>query len=240
MCTVLIADDELITIKKLFNDIIRRNKDIKLIGITNNGKEVLNHMENELPDVLMLDLKMPEMSGIEVLDKLILEKEKYLVKTKIIIISSYLEELYDSSKYRNYIYATLPKPHNINKLMSLLEAINEEIRNDDISKYVKNELSIFNFNKETEAYKYLIETIYEVIYRKVDDFDLENDIYYKIARINKKRTLQIKWAVEKSINTMFINTNYDVIQRYFNFTEYKKPTTKFFIKHIVENYNKSK
>jgi len=31
MCTVLIADDELATVKQLFNSIIERNKEVKLI-----------------------------------------------------------------------------------------------------------------------------------------------------------------------------------------------------------------
>lgn len=55
MCNILIADDELITVKNLFNNIVERNRNIKLIGITNNGKEVLSYMENNAPDVLLLD-----------------------------------------------------------------------------------------------------------------------------------------------------------------------------------------
>ena len=64
MCSILIADDELIIVKQLFNDIIERNQNIKLIGITNNGKEVLNWMENNKPDIWLLYLMMPKMNGI--------------------------------------------------------------------------------------------------------------------------------------------------------------------------------
>ena len=238
MCTILIADDELETVKQLFNSIIKENRNIKLIGITNSGKEVLNYMKQEAPDILFLDLMMPEMNGIEVLDKLIIEKEKYLTKTKIIIISSYLKTIYDSEKYRNYIYATLPKPYNINKLAYFLNEINKEIKDNKIMDYIINELSIFNFNKGTTAYRYLVETIYEIIVNDNIDFDLENEIYHKIANKNQKRIIQIKWSIDKLIATMSLNTKYNIIQEYFEFDEYKKPTTKFFIKHIIDNYYK--
>ena len=237
MCSILIADDELIIVKQLFNDIIERNQNIKLIGITNNGKEVLNWMENNKPDILLLDLMMPKMNGIEVLDKLIEQKDKYLTKTKIIIISSYLEQLYDSDKYRNYIYATLPKPYNIDKLMELINAVDSEIRDNDIDICIQKELEKFNFNRDTEAYKYLKETIHEIIYKNNDKFKLEGEIYNKVAIMNKKSTIQIKWTIEKMMDIMYINTRYDIIKEYFNFKEYKKPTTKNFIKNVVENIN---
>lgn len=236
MCSILIADDELITVKKIFNSIIERNKNIKLIGITNDGKEVVDYMKNNAPDILLLDLMMPKMNGIEVLDSLIAEKDKCLVKTKIIIISSYIEKLYSSNKYREFIYGLLPKPYNLDKLMQLIDSVDDNIKENNIKKYIHNELRKFNFNTETEAYKYLEETIYEILYNDKMKFELENDIYIKVAKMNKKNPIQIKWVIDKMIDVMCINTRYDIIREYFNFKEYKKPTTKIFIKHIVENF----
>lgn len=238
MCNILIADDELITVKNLFNNIVERNKNIRLIGITNNGKEVLNYMEKNAPDVLLLDLMMPKMNGIEVLDRLIDEKEKFLVKTKIIIISSYIDKLYNSNKYREFIYGVLPKPYNLDKLMQLIDSVDYDIKEYDIKEYIQEELKKFNFNKETEAYKYLEETIFEILYNDKIKFELENDIYIKVAKMNQKSSIQIKWSIDKMIDVMCINTDYNIIKEYFDFNEYKKPSTKVFIKHIVENFEK--
>lgn len=236
MCTVLIADDELITVKNLFNSLIEKNKDIHLIGITSNGKEVLEYMKKEQVDILLLDLMMPEMSRIEVLDTLILQKEEYLSKTKIIVISSYLEKLYDENKYREYIYAILPKPYNVDKLLEMIKTISSESENENAINYIKEELSKFNFNKKTIGYKYLMESIYEIISRNQSNFELENDIYKIVAKINDRKPIQIKWTIDKMINKMFVNTKYNIIQNYFEFNEFQKPTTKSLIQHIISKY----
>ena len=207
-----------------------------MVGITNDGKEVLKCMENNTPDILLLDLMMPKMNGIEVLDKLIAEKDRFLSKTKIIIISSYIEKLYSSNKYREFIYGLLPKPYDLDKLMQLIDNVDDNIKENNIRKYINNELKKFNFNNETEGYRYLEETIYEILYNDKIKFELEKDIYIKVAKSNHKNPLQIKWVIDKIINTMYINTKYDIIKEYFDFREYKKITSKVFIKHIVENY----
>ena len=93
MSTILIADDELTTVKNIFNGLMEKENDIKIIGISSNGKEVLEIMQKNIPDILILDLMMPEMDGLELLDILIEQKDKYLTKTKVIVISSYIDKL---------------------------------------------------------------------------------------------------------------------------------------------------
>ena len=54
-----------------------------------------------------------------------------------------------------------------------------------------------------------------------------------LSSIDKKR---IKWNIEKSIETMFINTDIKYVTNYFYIEEYEKVTPKLFITTIVENY----
>lgn len=237
MSTILIADDDLITVKNIFNNIMKNNKEIKVIGISNNGIEVLEYMEEFTPDILLLDLMMPKMNGIEVLDKLIDNKEKYLKKTKIIIISSYIDKLFKRDTYREYIYDILPKPYNIERLVEIIEKINEENNNFKILSYINNELNKFNFNQNTSSFKYLKDTIYFILTERQINFELENDIYKKVAKINcKKNEKIIKWAIEKLMENMYTNTKYNAVKTYFNLVEDKKPTTKLFIRYIVNKY----
>ena len=239
MSTILIADDELTTVKNIFNSIVQRNNEVKLIGISGNGKEALIIIQNNMPDILLLDLMMPEMNGIELLDKLIEEKEKYLTKMKIIVISSYINKIYTNNKYREFIYAILPKPYITSQLLKLIEEINIQIENNNIKKYIEETLNKFNFNKNSSAYKYLKDAIYLIIYEGINNFELEKDIYKKVAKINnKKNEMVIKWSIEKLMSNMYINTKYDKVKKYFNYDT--KLTTKLFIREIVENFKEGR
>ena len=63
---ILIAEDEEITLKHLVNALKTEGYDV--FG-TKNGREALNALSREHFDVLITDIKMPEMNGIELLEK---------------------------------------------------------------------------------------------------------------------------------------------------------------------------
>lgn len=69
--TVLIADDEIEFASTLVARLRLRNF---RADMTNSGKATLAAIEREQPDVLVLDLKMPDLDGLEVLASL---QEKY-------------------------------------------------------------------------------------------------------------------------------------------------------------------
>ncbi len=69
--TVLIADDEV----EFASTLVARLQLRKFrASMTNSGKATLSAIEQEQPDVLILDLKMPDLDGLEVLTSL---QEKY-------------------------------------------------------------------------------------------------------------------------------------------------------------------
>ncbi len=65
--TILIADDHPIFLKGL-SMMLNEVSEFKVIGEVNNGKEMLDILDrysDSLPDVVLTDIKMPEMDGIE-------------------------------------------------------------------------------------------------------------------------------------------------------------------------------
>lgn len=81
MKTILIADDSWIARRGIGSYI---SSDKWRIVEAENGKDALSKIEEETPDLVLLDLLMPEMGGLEVLEKLA-EKE---LSPPVIVLSA--------------------------------------------------------------------------------------------------------------------------------------------------------
>jgi DNA-binding NarL/FixJ family response regulator len=84
---VLIADDHPIFRKGLLLAISVEHS-IKIIGEAGNGHEALRLTEELKPDVLVLDIEMPEMNGIQVVEEII----KRHIRVAVVFLTMYKEE----------------------------------------------------------------------------------------------------------------------------------------------------
>ncbi|MFQ5461872.1 MAG: chemotaxis response regulator protein-glutamate methylesterase [Phycisphaerae bacterium] len=66
---VLVVDDAL-TYRKIIRDILAKTPGVDVVGVAGNGKIALQKIEQLHPDLLTLDLEMPEVDGLEVLRRL--------------------------------------------------------------------------------------------------------------------------------------------------------------------------
>ncbi|MCF8045335.1 MAG: chemotaxis response regulator protein-glutamate methylesterase [Desulfarculaceae bacterium] len=62
--------DDTIVYRKIVGDILKEIPEIEVAGTANNGKIALSKINSVKPDFITLDIEMPELSGIEVLQKL--------------------------------------------------------------------------------------------------------------------------------------------------------------------------
>lgn len=84
---IFIADDHPVFRKGLI-DIISEEKSFELIGEASDGKNAIQEILKSLPDIAILDINMPELSGFDVVRML----NKHDVKTKIIFLTMYKED----------------------------------------------------------------------------------------------------------------------------------------------------
>lgn len=68
MTTLLIADDHPMILTAL--DVLLRDSEFELVGSASTGAEALKEIEARQPDIVMLDVRMPGGSGVEVLKRL--------------------------------------------------------------------------------------------------------------------------------------------------------------------------
>jgi len=84
---IVIADDHRLFREGLI-ELLRREEAIEVVGEAANGREVLKALDEFHPDVLLLDLFMPEMDGLDVLPQ-IRERNS---GTKVLILTGYFDQ----------------------------------------------------------------------------------------------------------------------------------------------------
>lgn len=84
---VLIVDDHFV-VREGLKLIIETSDSFQIIGEAANGGEALSFIEKKKPDVILMDLNMPKMSGLETIEAL----NKKQNHTPIIILTTYNED----------------------------------------------------------------------------------------------------------------------------------------------------
>lgn len=112
--TILVVDDEE-AVLRLFQKILKKEEYTVLMA--NNGKTALEQVERKRPDLVILDLKMPDMSGIETLRRI----NRLNENIEVIIITGYgsMETARAAMRLGAYDYIT--KPFEINYIRGLIE-----------------------------------------------------------------------------------------------------------------------
>ena len=237
MLNMIIADDNFYYAKMLMNYINEKNDDVRVYGITLDGKETIYLLNNDDKiDLFLLDLNMPVYTGIEVLN-LLNENKRIKYQNSCIVISGETDMIKEVIG-NNIVYSIIYKGCNMSKI---LEKINElieykkEIKKEEtIKEKITKELRFLHFNESYLGTKYLKESIYFIITDLNKNFEnLKKEVYPIIAKYNQKTIHNIKCNINSSINSMYYDCESKIIMEYFSFTTDYKPTTKMIINTII-------
>ncbi|WP_081752840.1 response regulator [Kallotenue papyrolyticum] len=86
---VLLVDDHPV-VRAGIRSLLEKAPDITIIGEANTGKEALRLIEELMPDIVVLDIKLPDLSGVEVARCL----QARAVPVRILALSAYDDEEY--------------------------------------------------------------------------------------------------------------------------------------------------
>lgn len=135
MYKVIIADDEPL-IQEGFREIVEWDElRLELAGVASNGKEAYELIESVHPHILITDIKMPVMDGLELIKK----ARSNGIRLKIIILSGYSDYHLLQQAIRCDVDSYLLKPINQEELRSLLVGMVEELEQDIRSQIQDNE-----------------------------------------------------------------------------------------------------
>lgn len=112
----LIEDEELVC--ELLSEFLKGEDDIDFLGEARDGATAIEKCRQLKPEMIILDLRLPEVSGLDVLKVLHME----LPRTKVIIFTGSLSEETLHSTLENGAIAYVEKAYGLEELQKAIEA----------------------------------------------------------------------------------------------------------------------
>ena len=135
MYKLLIVDDEEFEREGIANFIPWKDYDVEIVGTAWNGGDGFEKIQNTLPDIVLTDIKMPVMNGIE----LIRTTKKVLPDIEFIVLSGYGEFEFTSQAMEEGVRHYVLKPCDEEGIIKVLEKVKQEVEKKRLDKRQKRE-----------------------------------------------------------------------------------------------------
>ena len=117
---VLIADDHPV-VRQGLQSMLAGSDDIQIVGETGDGQSTLQMASRLQPDVILLDIRMPDISGLDIAREL----RRMLPETKIIVLTTYERDGYFQSALKAGVHAYLIKDTADRELARAIRAVHK-------------------------------------------------------------------------------------------------------------------
>lgn len=251
---VAIADDNerMLT---LLDDIVSSDKELEVVGKAANGEEVLDIIREKEPDVVLLDLIMPKVDGLSVMEKVsrdgsIKKRPAFIVITAVsqekitedafeLGADYYILKPFDNAMVLNRIKHTkknLDKNYMEVKKVKAYES-KKEYMERNLETDVTNIIHEIGVPAHIKGYQYLRDSII----MSINDMEMLNSItkilYPTIAKKHQTTPSRVERAIRHAIEVAWSRGKMDTIDELFGYTVSGgkgKPTNSEFIALIAD------
>jgi DNA-binding NarL/FixJ family response regulator len=115
----MLVDDQKLFVESLIHILKKVEKSIRVVSYAFDGREAVEAAEREVPDVIMMDIRMPVMNGVEAV-KLIHQRHP---ATKIIMLTTYDDDEYVKDALRYGASGYLLKDIPIDDLVAQIKSV---------------------------------------------------------------------------------------------------------------------
>lgn len=165
MIKVLIADDQEL-IRQSLQIVLETKEGMEVIGTAQNGREVIQFVRKEKPDVILMDVRMPEMDGVQCTQII---KDVY-PKIKIIILTTFDDDEFVFSALKYGASGYLLKGISMDDLEKAIHTvysggamINPEIASKVVELFSEMAQSNYDIMIEAQNVDEITETEWEII-----------------------------------------------------------------------------
>ena len=250
---ILIADDNTKMIETL-DKLISKEEDMEVCATAQDGLEAVDKIKKFKPDVVLLDIIMPKLDGLGVVER-IRDKEQLEKVPEFIVISGIGQDVVTENAFELGVAYYILKPFDndvvlsrIRKLRSNLKgkfAVNgtgvyERINNrreHDLESDVTNIIHEIGVPAHIKGYQYLR----DAIMMSVNDGEMLNSItkllYPSIAKQHKTTPSRVERAIRHAIEVAWSRGKVDTIDELFGYTINNgkgKPTNSEFVALIAD------
>ena len=252
MLSIMVADDNR-EFNELLTEYLNKEEDMEVICNAYNGKEVLELIKDKQPEIVLLDIIMPHLDGIGVLEEL--NNMDLSLKPKIIMLTAFGHENITQKAVELGASYYILKPFN-------LEILAERIRqlgrvHPTAQKSASSRNASFPVKKEKEDF---IEEITQIIHEigvpahikgylylrdaismVAEEIELLGSVtkvlYPRIANKYETTPSRVERAIRHAIEVAWSRNNIETIKKFFGYTintEKGKPTNSEFIALVAD------
>lgn len=251
---VAIADDNEKMVN-LLKGILAEDKEIEVVGAASDGVSAVNLIQEKAPDVVLLDLIMPKLDGIGVMEKIKYSGNEGHTPAFIVVTAIGQDTITESAFAAGADYY-LMKPFDAEILLSRVKSIqrSESSKKEESTRVsLKTEREIYKErNLEADVTNIIHEIgvpahikgyqyLRDAIMMSVDDGEMLNSItkllYPSIAKRHKTTPSRVERAIRHAIEVAWSRGKMDTIDELFGYTVSNgkgKPTNSEFVALIAD------
>ncbi len=260
---IAIADDNK-NFTTLLHDFFSQQEDFEIVGVAYDGKEIIDIIREQNPDVVVLDLVMPQVDGLGVIE--ILSAEALAVQPKFIILTALGQETLAQQALALGASYYLMKPFNFGILATrirqliganpntaaepiypqapkvLVQPLSSPVNNaQPIEHLITQTIKNLGVPAHLKGYQYLREGIMGVLEDRELIGAVTKILYPTIAERYATEASRVERAIRHAIDVAWKRGNIETIQKIFGYlpSAAHKPTNSEFIA-VVADYLRMK
>lgn len=246
MAKIIIADDNK-EIVSFVGEFLSMQPDLVVSKTYHTGKTLLQGLETEKCDLLILDIFMPDLDGIHVLEEINSNPKKYQKPSKIIMFTAFNNE----NLMRKagdlgcdyFIMKPVQLPNLLDVVRSVLKPDKKPLMQgfnpttDNLDSEITSVLHEIGVPAHIKGYMYLRESI-TMVYNDIEILGSITKILYPVvAKKYKTTSSRVERAIRHAIEVAWNRGNVDAISSIFSYTisyNKSKPTNSEFIAMLAD------